>query len=1780
MKPTKIDKVRGSDIPLAEEGSATQEKPRSNARAADMQRGSTIEQFYDQVAVKRFAEQAGQMLPRARFESAMGKERTDELSRRGSDFEGSGDTAAASPLKLYRAWSARTFKEAPVDDVKQPDVFASWIDEAKATLQNARKQGGPLQIGGKLIPRGNIAAALERYCPSLPLAKKFAEHAEFGGTEILAAELKSLGLPEDVMTSLKLELSTIAEVKPSTEAQVSGVVQPEAFSSSFVNWWPPRSHDPRAFDESRTLAELRETKQLQVKPSLIADALVVPTLPRAMQGSVIEYLASLPDGLGAGLRGAKVNPDSRATMLWKVRNNSQAIADYFNRDSGEGYQYIYSSVLNPNVRRKILSMLKLETRAAMMIQSTMGEVLELPKVEANGLYGAIPYCVMAFSRPTLSSVLEGTIDDKMVFGSSKLWALITQGSSMEDIARELAGMYPPPEEEAPKPTNGLDKRLLELAQSGMRIDEVEVGWLSDPRPQLREGLRETEFVYLLPMQLRENVLANPMVDVQSRLEKAATDNDPHLFRALVQLKQLNDSRIAIAYERIFAEALSTVRALPTDLRRRQFALRLISTVTLIEGPNIPSTVLRAIQDLAALSEPEALPIAALSNDENLQRVLTLASQLNLRALAVAERVSLPSDGMSKLIENITDAVTAAGASAASVSYGYLALRLALERRVPFESYKRLLSTLITQAEAPEIYSLLYALNRAGISTSEAATLVKDTAKQLAKTKNVDASLVFLAAVEQLASEGSAFAPDALVDALRSVFGPNKGTWWRSDVSRVAERWILDGELFAKISDEQKQLVLEVACDGLTENAVDIVRAVSEARLAGAKIKVPAEWLKKVLCLVAGDDRRANEFPLLLSEGAKALSLDPEVLASEIFHEVEKICERDLKGVRATPDKTAIWEPGWLLAVQMRALSAMSNPDEELVKQVLHRGLSLDVAESKTFFPYISCLQLATRCQSLSRILIELAVTWVGIEAQGDKEGYWGIDYAEKLFLKADSADELMGQLSEAIAKVAEKEMAKEANDKSYRSPFLEKGMVRQHLISMAMRECESHLEHVAEGRPNPERATSLIIQSAKQFRIKGMDVPLSLLAKIRTKVRNTRPDLDDVDLVYGVAVQSTANVISSAAKPAVATKSVLGMDAPVFQGERAFYLPQQKQMAPMPTWTKNARKLLKRAIVNERPVFVFGSTSTAKTSTAQYLGVELGFPPVRVPADRFASKQDLYGKLKLDSDGRPFLEPSPAVKAFERGGVIIFDEANANSPEFMLELAAFVRAYKEGELKLTFEGKAVSVKRHPSCRIILTGNPGYPGTNDLPPELREEVEIEYFDKIPEAELVFLLGTQFADIPPELAKAVVDFQSRLEDPALGLKEPYPNTIRTLVDWAQSFSKYRGGSLSDAQLAARECREIYYDCIVNPEDRKKIAELFEKTFGMKVEATYPPEEFYELNVGPHSARFGDVAFVPGPNAVKAFDDLAVTITNTHFPIVATLQFKRALYHLIKRYELQQAPLLIGRADTMKLALIKSLAQLLGKQNQAVVRDFTPETLEQELIGQDWVSKDDNGRWQTSFAKGLVAELCESGGVFGARHLENAEPNLLTRFYSLLEGKDRQLALPNGETLEVRPDFIFVGSYTVKNGQSMGASLAFLSRMRPLYVEPPNAETNTEILQKMAERLGVPSALAKEIGKLIVNFDASYHELLRKGLIAARDEKTCNLPNAGFEMMTNLLTDLCQASKQGAVQSDDLKREFLSCVDTYYALPSPYDRARLAKLAVGLFDGNQQVAAEAMK
>lgn len=153
-------------------------------------------------------------------------------------------------------------------------------------------------------------------------------------------------------------------------------------------------------------------------------------------------------------------------------------------------------------------------------------------------------------------------------------------------------------------------------------------------------------------------------------------------------------------------------------------------------------------------------------------------------------------------------------------------------------------------------------------------------------------------------------------------------------------------------------------------------------------------------------------------------------------------------------------------------------------------------------------------------------------------------------------------------------------------------------------------------------------------------------------------------------------------------------------------------------------------------IMFLGPSGCGKTVAAEHLALVANLPFTKVDAAAMTDPESWFGTREIvavNGVAVTTYRPSAFVVAIEQAGVVLIDEVNRIRDEHRNILLPLVDSTGQVTNPLTGE----TVRRHPECYIIMSGNRGlqFTGTYPVDPALMTRSVVEVFDYLPAADEV-------------------------------------------------------------------------------------------------------------------------------------------------------------------------------------------------------------------------------------------------------------------------------------------------------------------------------------------------------------------------------------------------------------------------------------------------------------
>ena len=217
------------------------------------------------------------------------------------------------------------------------------------------------------------------------------------------------------------------------------------------------------------------------------------------------------------------------------------------------------------------------------------------------------------------------------------------------------------------------------------------------------------------------------------------------------------------------------------------------------------------------------------------------------------------------------------------------------------------------------------------------------------------------------------------------------------------------------------------------------------------------------------------------------------------------------------------------------------------------------------------------------------------------------------------------------------------------------------------------------------------------------------------------------------------------------------------------------------------------------PLYVFGPTGCAKTSSIKQLAARLNYPVFEVTGHARLEFADLAGHLTVQNGSMTF-QYGPLALAMRYEGMLLFNEIDLSSPD----IVAGLNSVLDGSPLCITENGGELIKPHPMFRFVATANTNGGGDDSCLYQGTQRQNLAFADRFilvemgyPKAEVeVRLLKQKFTALPDSLCETMVAYANEVRKLFMGdaVNDSLSNTIevtfstRSLLRWADLTVRY--------------------------------------------------------------------------------------------------------------------------------------------------------------------------------------------------------------------------------------------------------------------------------------------------------------------------------------------------------------------------------------------------------
>lgn len=274
-------------------------------------------------------------------------------------------------------------------------------------------------------------------------------------------------------------------------------------------------------------------------------------------------------------------------------------------------------------------------------------------------------------------------------------------------------------------------------------------------------------------------------------------------------------------------------------------------------------------------------------------------------------------------------------------------------------------------------------------------------------------------------------------------------------------------------------------------------------------------------------------------------------------------------------------------------------------------------------------------------------------------------------------------------------------------------------------------------------------------------------------------------------------------------------------------------------------KILRRVLAwwlapQVQPLGLTGETGTGKTELLLHIADKLNEPVYIVKTHGGMMPEDLEGSKELVQGESGVITQNklgPVAKAYAKGGLVIFDEADKGNSALHCAMHGLV----EGK-PWPVEQFGITINKHSMCRITATANTTGEGGHEryhtsqrMDAALRSRfgwLKTNYPDMATELDI---LTRKFPKIPTSMAREMVTLANNMRDAALGKDREGEGDInavfstRTIVNWGHYTMAF------GLNASWRESLDFAFGGSVDPESKDEVEAIIQRTLADKIDLT---------------------------------------------------------------------------------------------------------------------------------------------------------------------------------------------------------------------------------------------------------------------------------------------------------------------------------------------------------
>ena len=293
-----------------------------------------------------------------------------------------------------------------------------------------------------------------------------------------------------------------------------------------------------------------------------------------------------------------------------------------------------------------------------------------------------------------------------------------------------------------------------------------------------------------------------------------------------------------------------------------------------------------------------------------------------------------------------------------------------------------------------------------------------------------------------------------------------------------------------------------------------------------------------------------------------------------------------------------------------------------------------------------------------------------------------------------------------------------------------------------------------------------------------------------------------------------------------------------------------------PTTFNNAMRVV-RACQVTKPILLEGSPGVGKTSLITALANLSGHKLCRINLSDQTDIIDLFGSdlpVEGGSSGQFAWKDAEFLTALQEGHWVLLDEMNL-APQAVLEGLNAILDHR-GEVYIPEISR--TFKRHPSFRIFAAQNPLHQGggRKGLPKSFVNRFTKVYVDELTPDDLHIVCAHIFSDMDENTLRKMISFNLDLNSNVNARHafaqdgSPWEFNLRDVIRWGTLCSTPHSSRQPETYL-----RSVYLHRFRTAEDRRRAAEIYENSFGTKLQSIEEPPPWM---VSSSTTQFGHFIF----------------------------------------------------------------------------------------------------------------------------------------------------------------------------------------------------------------------------------------------------------------------------------------------------------------------------------